>query len=182
MVYQLTPAINFPLDKYQVNSYKFKQKCSYHKKYWGVHLGEDINIKAGTKVKACGRGKVIYAALHPGSQEQPNWGNIIIIAHKNFQTKKTFFSLYAHLSKRLVKKGERVELGDTIGFVGFRNTRANGWWSEAHLHFAIYVGPWKGQVLPGYWKLGFSRTELRYWEKPSKFIKKYEHFSEKNKI
>ncbi|MFZ5364658.1 MAG: M23 family metallopeptidase [Patescibacteria group bacterium] len=172
MAYPYTPKLILPLEKYKVNSYKFGQKCTYDKVYWGIHLGEDINIKAGTAVKSIGRGKVVYSALHPGSKEKGNWGNIIIIAHKNPKTKKAFYSLCAHLQNRLVKKGDRVKAGQKIGTVGKASTPQNGWWKEAHLHFAIYMGPWTGKVLPGYWKKG-SKTKLSHWKTGSKFVKVY---------
>jgi len=80
------------------------QECEYDGIFWGKHLGEDCNTRAGVKVMAVGRGKVVYSACHPGSKEKRNWGNVIIIAHKHPKTKKVFFSLYGHLAERLVKK------------------------------------------------------------------------------
>ncbi len=174
MAYPYTPKIQFPLDDYEVNGFKFKKShCVYQGVDWGVHLGEDCNKKAGTKVKAIGRGKVVYSALHPGSQEKRNWGNIIIIAHKNPTMRKVFLSLYAHLGKRLVFKGDKVEMGDTIGFIGKSNTPDNGWWQDSHLHFAIYTGMWNGKVLPGYYKKGQNLTKLSDWENPSRWMEKY---------
>lgn len=172
MAYLLTRKIEFPLEIYKVNSYKFHQNCTYNGINWGIHLGEDINRSAGAKVKCIGRGKVVYSALHAGRKEKPNWGNIIIVAHKNPKTKNAFFSLYGHLGKRLVEKSERVEMGQIIGTIGKAKTPENGWWEEEHLHFAIYTGPWKGRVLPGYWEKGNKRTKLSYWQNPTEFIKK----------
>jgi len=173
MPYFFTPQLGFPLKNYQANSYKFKQRCSYFGQDWGIHLGEDINCSQGTPVLSIGRGKVVYSALHAGSATKPNWGNIIIVAHKKPSTKKVFFSLYAHLAKRLVEKGEKIEAGQKIGIVGKKNTPANGWWSDEHLHFAVYTGSWQGKVLPGYWKANSARTKLKDWHSPSEFIKKY---------
>ncbi len=42
-----------------------------------------------------------------------------------------------------------------MGFVGKGETAENGFW-DAHLHFAIYTGPWKDQVLP----LAIGKTSL----------------------
>lgn len=173
MAYPYTPQLIFPLEKYRVDSYRFKQDCTYKNIYWGVHLGEDINRPASTKVKCIGKGRVVYSELHPGTKEKGNWGNIIIIAHKHPKTKKVFFSLYAHLLKRLIEKGQGVELGQNIGVIGKSNTPENGWWGEEHLHFSIYVGQWEGKVLPGYWKKGSKRTKLAYWKEPTNFIKNY---------
>lgn len=172
MAYPLAPKLDFPLEKYKVNSWKFKKKTTIKKVFWGIHLGEDVIRPAGTKVKSIGRGKVVYFALHQGSKKKGNWGNIIIIAHKKPKTRKTFFSLYAHLEKPLVCRNQAVELGEFIGSIGKKNTAQNGWW-PAHLHFGIYIGPWNGRVLPGYWKRGQRRTKLAYWKEPTKFIKNY---------
>jgi hypothetical protein len=63
-------------------------------------------------------------------------------------------------------------VGEPIGFVGKDYTAENGWWL-AHLHFAIYTGPWDKKVLPGYWLVGDSRTQPEWWEVPSEFIENY---------
>jgi murein DD-endopeptidase MepM/ murein hydrolase activator NlpD len=175
MGYPVASKLALPLDSYKKPSWKFKQKTFYYGVDWGVHMGEDVNAPAWTKVKCIGRGKVVYSALHAGTKKKRNWGNIIIIAHKNPRTKKTFFSLYGHLQKPRVKKGDKVELGEVIGLVGKKNTPQNGWWPE-HLHFGIYIGPWKGKVLPGYWKKGQKRTRISHWKAPSKFIASYARY------
>lgn len=173
MAYPYTRKLIFPLTKYRVNGDRFKQDCTFKNVHWGIHLGEDINRPSGTKVKCIGRGRVVYSALHAGTKKKGNWGNIIIIAHKRPKTKKIFFSLYAHLQKRLVKKGQSVALGQIIGTVGKANSPENGWWEDEHLHFAIYVGPWKKKVLPGYLKKGSKRTKVSCWKEPTKFINNY---------
>lgn len=178
MAYPYTPKLNFPFADYKVNGDKFGKRCRHDGIDWGVHLGEDCNIRAGTRVKAIGRGKVVYSALH-ASEKSPkrggkrNWGNIVIIAHKHPRAKKVFFSLYAHLGKRLVEKGSKVSPGDVIGVVGRAWSQENGWWEESHLHLGVYLGPWKGVVLPGYWKKDEKRTRFKDWVEPSKFIKSY---------
>lgn len=173
MAYPHTNKLEFPLKNYKVNSYKFRQECSYEKVCWGTHLGEDVNTKAGTVVKSIGRGKVVYSKLHAGTQKKSNWGNIIVIAHKHPKTKKVFFSIYAHLKNRLVKKGDGVDLDQKIGTIAKANTAQNGMWADSHLHFSIYTDPWKGKVLPGYWKKGSKLTKLKYWEEPKKYIENY---------
>lgn len=174
MAYPHTPKLQFPLNGYKINGRKFKEShCVYSGVDWGTHLGEDCNKRAGAKVRAIGRGRVVYSALHLGLREKRNWGNIIIIAHKNPKTYKIFFSLYAHLGERRVFKGYRVKMGDLIRIVGKSNTSDNGWWKDPHLHFAIYTGPWNGRVLPGYYKKGQKRMKLYDWKNPSEFIKNY---------
>lgn len=173
MAYPYTYKLALPLDNYRLNSFQFQEECFYNGVYWGVHLGEDVDCPAGTEVKAIGRGRVVYSVLHAGTKEKGNWGNIIIVAHKHPKTKKVFFSLYAHLSERLVSKGQQVQLGQVLGFVGKKNSPENGFWAEEHLHFAIYIGPWEKKVLPGYWKKGTKRTKRSYWKEPKKFVEKY---------
>jgi hypothetical protein len=51
MAYPYTRKLIFPLEKYRVNSYRFRQNCTYNSVHWGIHLGEDVNRPAGTKSK-----------------------------------------------------------------------------------------------------------------------------------
>lgn len=84
------------------------------------HQGMDIAAKEGTEVKASADGEVILA--YPDLFYS---GNVIIIDHGfGLQT------IYAHLSKMNVKRGDKVKKGDIIGLVG-KTGRATG----AHLHW-----------------------------------------------
>ena len=173
MAYLTTPKLSFPLEGYTVNGTPFGKRTTHNDVFWGVHLGEDCVMSAGTDVKAVGRGKVVYAALHPGTAEKANWGHIVIIRHKHPKAKLVFYSLYAHLGTCFKRIGDQVEEGEPLGFIGEGETPENGFW-EAHLHFAIYTGPWKNGVLPGYWKEGQKqRTDPKWWRTPSEFIKSY---------
>ena len=60
---------------------------------------------------------------------QRGYGNVVILQHK--QDRKT---IYAHLSRIEVRKGQRVEQGQTIGAVG-----ATGTATGPHLHFEYIV-------------------------------------------
>jgi len=88
------------------------------------HSGIDYAAPLGTPVKATAPGKVILAAtgfrLH---------GNTVCIDHG-----QGVVSFYIHLQKVLVKPGQIVAAGETIGKVG-QSGRASG----PHLHFGIYV-------------------------------------------
>ncbi|QEK13493.1 M23 family metallopeptidase [Crassaminicella thermophila] len=89
---------------------------------WGrKHTGIDIAAPIGTPVKAADGGKVIFSGYKSG------YGKCIIIDHgANTQT------YYAHNSKLLVSKGQRVYKGQKIAEVG--NTgRSTG----PHLHFEV---------------------------------------------
>ncbi len=180
MAHLHTPRLIFPLKNYKVNGTPFGKRSVYNGILWGIHLGEDCLVPAGTDVFACGRGKVVYSAFHPGTKEKPNWGHIIIIRHKQSSIRKVFYSVYAHLGTCFKRINDKVEIGEPIGFVGERNTEENGFWEE-HLHFALYTGSWQNDVLPGFWKEGEKRTRPEWWECPSEFIEKY-NLSEKESV
>ncbi|RXJ73754.1 peptidase M23 [Veronia nyctiphanis] len=88
-----------------------------------AHRGTDYAAPVGTPVWAAGDGTVRTSGYNKYN------GNYIIIQHNNTYTTK-----YLHLSKRLVKKGQRVKQGQTIGKVG-RTGRVTG----AHLHYEFLV-------------------------------------------
>lgn len=181
MAYPFTPELSYPLKNWQVNDTKFLESQIYSGVDWGLHLGEDCNTKPGASVRAIGRGKVVCSALYAPKEppqaegkEGSSWGNITIIAHKNPVTKEVFFSLYGHLGKRLLKKGDRVKREQKIGEVAKGWSRENGWWKKSHLHFAIYIGSWEGEVLPGAYRKGVEdRTELEHWLAPTEFLSRY---------
>jgi murein DD-endopeptidase MepM/ murein hydrolase activator NlpD len=60
---------------------------------------------------------------------QNGFGNVIFIKHR-----KEHVTVYAHLSRIDVKKGESVSQGETIGAVG-----STGWATGPHLHFEFRV-------------------------------------------
>ncbi len=86
------------------------------------HYGMDFSAPRGTPVYATGPGKVIRA-----DASSSGFGKHIRINH-GFG----YISLYAHLSKYNVRKGQRVKRGDLIGFVGSTG-RSEG----PHLHYEI---------------------------------------------
>ena len=179
MSYRLTPRVNLPLKKYDSISSNMGAISTFDGKEWGMHLGVDFDVQAGTQVFAIGRGRVVYAAMHPGKLkedgtiEKRNWGGIVIIAHKHPLIKKVFYSLYGHVGKCLVKKGDAVEEDTVVGVIAPAMTEANGLWETEHLHFAIYTGPFKGRVLPGYFRKENFATEIEHWKEPLEFIEKY---------
>jgi len=86
------------------------------------HYGMDFTAPRGTPVYATGPGKVIRA-----DASSSGFGKHIRIDH-GFG----YISLYAHLSKYNVRKGQRVKRGDLIGFVG-----STGRSEAPHLHYEI---------------------------------------------
>lgn len=93
-------------------------------KTWRAHLGTDYGAPTGTPVRVVGDGIVQFAGRQNG------YGNVVEVRHGQERT-----TLYAHLSRIDVHKGQRVEQGETLGAVG-----ATGWATGPHLHFEFRIG------------------------------------------
>nr|WP_127346544.1 peptidoglycan DD-metalloendopeptidase family protein [Pseudidiomarina mangrovi] len=87
------------------------------------HNGIDYGAKTGTPVMSAGDGKVIASAYNNLN------GHYVFIQHG-----ERYVTKYLHLSKRLVKNGQRVKQGELIGRVG-----ATGRVTGAHLHYEFLV-------------------------------------------
>lgn len=90
---------------------------------WRAHLGVDYAAPTGTPVRTVGDGVVDFAGWQNG------FGNVVFVNHRNNHT-----TVYAHLSRILVRKGQSVTQGQNIGAVG-----ATGWATGPHLHFEFRV-------------------------------------------
>ena len=90
---------------------------------WKAHLGVDYGAPTGTPVRSVGEGVVEFA----GSQN--GFGNVVYINHGKGHT-----TVYAHLSRINVKRGDRVSQGQHVGAVG-----ATGWATGPHLHFEFRI-------------------------------------------
>lgn len=95
------------------------------------HTGVDLGgVKKGTEVYAIMRGSVKKSGYDSIS------GNYVILEFED-----GFTCCYCHLNERAVKKGEAVEKGQVIGYVG-----STGQSTGTHLHFhmrkdGIYIDP-----------------------------------------
>ncbi|WP_164914068.1 M23 family metallopeptidase [Aquimarina sediminis] len=85
------------------------------------HQGIDIDLHTGDSVKTILGGKIRYVGYHGGH------GNTIVVRHHN-----GLESVYAHLSKILVKENDDVKRGDVIGKGGVTGN-ARG----SHLHLEV---------------------------------------------
>jgi len=90
---------------------------------WKKHQGVDYAAPTGTPVRSVGDGVVDFAGVQNG------YGNVIILKHSN-----NYKTVYAHLSRINVRKGESVNQGQNIGAVG-----ATGWATGPHLHFEYRI-------------------------------------------
>lgn len=99
---------------------------SYHRfhpilKEYRPHLGIDYGAPMGTPVQTIADGKVIFAGPKGGD------GNLVKVQHSNGYT-----TYYMHLSRILVRNGQRVQQGQNIGLVGM-----TGLATGPHLDFRI---------------------------------------------
>jgi len=85
------------------------------------HLGIDYGAPAGTPVQAIGSASVVFAGRKGGA------GNLIHLRHAN-----GYETMYMHLSRVLVRPGQRVAQGQRIGLVGM-----TGLATGPHLDFRI---------------------------------------------
>jgi murein DD-endopeptidase MepM/ murein hydrolase activator NlpD len=84
-----------------------------------AHLGVDYAAPTGTPVRTIADGVVSFAGWQRG------YGNVIEVSHRDNKS-----TLFAHLSRIDVRKGQRVEQGEFIGAVG-----STGLSTGPHLHF-----------------------------------------------
>ena len=88
-----------------------------------MHWGMDFSAPTGTEIFATGDGKVVEV-----KKKYNGYGHHIKIQHGfGYET------LYAHMSKILVKRGQRVERGEVIGLVGSTGTSV-----APHLHYEVF--------------------------------------------
>jgi murein DD-endopeptidase MepM/ murein hydrolase activator NlpD len=88
-----------------------------------LHTGLDLRVPLGEPIKAANAGRVAMASdLYLG-------GKTVIIDHG-----LGVFSTYGHMSKLLVKRGDRVAKGQTIGLCG-----STGRSTGPHLHWAFKI-------------------------------------------
>jgi hypothetical protein len=113
----------------------------------------DILCDIDSPVHAALDGKVVdiqknisrnYSSESESKNNFDEWGNFIVIEHPNAE-----YSIYAHLSKVLVKRGQRIKQGEKIAHSGH-----TGLSYEPHLHFGVfkYTTPTHIENLKVKWK------------------------------
>ena len=87
-----------------------------------MHYGMDFSAKTGTEIYATGDGIVSKI-----KRSKRGYGNYVKINHGfGYET------LYAHMSKYIVKRGQKVKRGEVIGYVG-----NSGISTAPHLHYEV---------------------------------------------
>lgn len=119
--YLYDPGLTLPLTKSVLTS-PFGMRVSPISGKWLMHKGIDMAAPTGTEIHACKGGTVVSAIAMDYT-----YGNYVILDHGKGMT-----SLYGHMSKILVNKGDRVSAGQVIGLVG-----STGLSTGPHLHFEI---------------------------------------------
>lgn len=92
---------------------------------WYIHTGIDLSTyRQGDPIIATADGQVVTVEYDPG------WGNYVIVKHKH-----GFYTRYAHLQSYRVARGEHVQQGQVIGYIG--NTGIS---TGPHIHYEVHIG------------------------------------------
>jgi|TARA_Y100000296_G_C5154048_1_gene247999 murein DD-endopeptidase MepM/ murein hydrolase activator NlpD len=134
--------MRWPIDKVHITQ-EFGENPSIYKRFGlAGHNGIDFRTRfidtprARRYVTAALAGKVINV----GDQGRKGYGKFIRLQHKGLSQ-----TVYAHLTRFYVEKGDQVREGDRIGLSG--NT---GFSTGPHLHFGYRPEEWKGLYENGF--------------------------------
>lgn len=114
--------MGYPVSKVEITQKYGKTNFT---RWYNFHNGVDFGVSTGTNILAAAKGKVVAT----GNCGRYAYGKWVAIDHGN-----GLVTLYGHLSKQKVSKGEAVERGDVIGLSG--NT---GYSTGPHLHFSVFT-------------------------------------------
>ncbi|SEL26915.1 M23 family metallopeptidase [Parapedobacter koreensis] len=110
----------FPAKPELTSAYGYRSN-PFHGGGGEFHAGIDFRGRKGDLVRSTASGEVTYAGRNGG------YGICIQLKHKN-----GYETLYGHLSKCLVKEGEKIVAGQVIGQVG-----STGRSTGSHLHYEV---------------------------------------------
>lgn len=97
--------------------------------YKKMHKGIDIPAPGGKPIVASAAG--VVSAVKTSSS---GYGNHVIINHGKATNGNSYQTLYAHMTRYIVKKGQSVKKGQVIGYVG-----STGASTGNHLHFEVRI-------------------------------------------
>jgi murein DD-endopeptidase MepM/ murein hydrolase activator NlpD len=110
--------LRWPLGRVEVTS-------PFGKRGHEFHEGIDLRANMGTPIFAAQTGTVIYA-----DSKIRGYGRMVVIKHR-----EGLATVYAHASRLLVHKGQKVKMGQKIAISG-KSGHATG----PHLHFEVRSG------------------------------------------
>ena len=87
-----------------------------------LHKGMDFTAPKGTPIYASGSGKIYRA------QRSSTFGKVVYIDHGY-----GYKTIYAHMSRMVVRRGQQIRRGDLIGYVG-----STGLSVAPHLHYEVH--------------------------------------------
>ncbi len=120
--------VNWPLARYRYGGLFYST----------AHTGIDIPAPKGTPVLAAGPGKVIWAGYglyFMRDEFRDPYGIAVAIKHDFGYRGQALYTVYVHLDRTFVYRGQRVESGEQLGLVG-----ETGKVSGPHLHFEVRIG------------------------------------------
>lgn len=92
---------------------------------WYIHKGVDLSTyRSGDAILATADGQVVTSEYDPG------FGNYLIVKHKH-----GFYTRYAHMQSFRVQRGQYVQQGQVIGYIG-----NSGVSTGPHLHYEVHIG------------------------------------------
>jgi murein DD-endopeptidase MepM/ murein hydrolase activator NlpD len=159
---KLADGFDFPVGRPDAQGYYKARGFRSH-----GHLGEDWDgvgggdTDLGDPIYCIGDGVVVFARdCHMG------WGNVVIVRHSYRESGSVRYvdSLYGHLDKILVRRGQAVARGQKIAAMG----NAHGLY-DAHLHLEI-----RKNLEIGMSRAAFARDFSNYYD-PTTFINSHRH-------
>jgi murein DD-endopeptidase MepM/ murein hydrolase activator NlpD len=93
----------------------------------GFHNGVDFKASIGAPIIAADAGSIMAV----GDNGRVQYGKYVLVKHDN-----NLVTLYAHLSRVVITKGDYVKVGQVVGYAG-----STGYSTGPHLHFTVYWGP-----------------------------------------
>ena len=111
-----------PIDEAQLMS-PFGRRLDPFNGRWAMHPGLDMAGATGSKIYSTNDGVIVFAG------RKPAYGNVVDVQHKF-----GIVTRYAHLSKIVVKEGQKISKGQQVGVQG-----STGRSTGQHLHYEVRV-------------------------------------------
>lgn len=128
------------------------------------HIGEDIQGSVTDQVACAANGNVVF------SDNVPSWGNLVIVEH-HLTNGSIVTTIYGHMTSVFVGLGP-IDIGQSIGTVGTGDGNY-----PVHLHFAVFLGSWDGQIPKGASGEPDDDTVYSGYVDPTAFMARFGHSS-----